>query len=85
MEENQHGLWEADPEVIENLKFSYLDMEGWIEEKLGKTGGCSSRSTWFTRQSSSLGRWVRGRAACAIPPSRAILFMLILPRGSVTK
>jgi len=39
LEANQRGLWEADPEVIEGLKAAYLEMEGWIEERLGETNG----------------------------------------------
>lgn len=39
LEANQRGLWEADPEVIEGLKSAYLEMEGWIEERLGETSG----------------------------------------------
>jgi cobaltochelatase CobN len=39
LEANQRGLWDADPEVMEGLKAAYLEMEGWIEERLGETGG----------------------------------------------
>jgi len=39
LEASQRGLWDADPEVMEGLKAAYLEMEGWIEERLGDTGG----------------------------------------------
>jgi cobaltochelatase CobN len=39
LEANQRGLWDADPEVMEGLKAAYLEMEGWIEERLDETGG----------------------------------------------
>ncbi|NLA12469.1 MAG: cobaltochelatase subunit CobN [Firmicutes bacterium] len=39
LEANQRGLWEADPEVIAGLKEYYLDIEGWIEERMGEVKG----------------------------------------------
>ncbi|MGM9570724.1 MAG: cobaltochelatase subunit CobN, partial [bacterium] len=39
LEANQRGLWEADPEVLEGLKETYLEVEGWLEEKMGDVEG----------------------------------------------
>jgi len=39
LEANQRGLWEADPEVLENLKETYLEVEGWLEENTGEVEG----------------------------------------------
>jgi len=39
LEANLRGLWKADQEVLDALKSSYLDIEGWMEEKMGETGG----------------------------------------------
>nr|AAU83364.1 magnesium chelatase family protein [uncultured archaeon GZfos27E7] len=39
LEAYERGLWDADEEVIEGLKSAYLDMEGWIEEKMGEVKG----------------------------------------------
>ncbi|MFP4475646.1 MAG: cobaltochelatase subunit CobN [Desulfatibacillaceae bacterium] len=39
LEAESRGLWEADPEVLEQLKEHYLDMEGWIEENMGDVEG----------------------------------------------
>ncbi len=39
LEAHERGLWDADEEVIEGLKSAYLDMEGWIEEKMGDVKG----------------------------------------------
>ncbi|MBE0517544.1 MAG: cobaltochelatase subunit CobN, partial [Methanophagales archaeon] len=39
LEAYERGLWNADEEVIEGLKSAYLEMEGWIEEKMGEAKG----------------------------------------------
>jgi cobaltochelatase CobN len=39
LEAHQRGLWQADPEVLEGLKDSYLEIEGWLEEKMGEVKG----------------------------------------------
>ncbi len=39
LEAAQRGLWEADPEVLEGLKEAYLEVEGWLEEKMGDVRG----------------------------------------------
>ncbi len=39
LEAYERGLWDADEEVIEGLKSAYLEMEGWIEEKMGEVKG----------------------------------------------
>lgn len=39
LEAEGRGLWEADPDVLKELKEYYLEIEGWIEEKMdGVTG-----------------------------------------------
>ncbi|NPU87392.1 cobaltochelatase subunit CobN [Methanothrix sp.] len=39
LEAEQRGLWKADPEVLNALKSLYLEIEGWIEDKMGDVGG----------------------------------------------
>ncbi len=39
LEAHQRGLWNADPEILEGLKNAYLEIEGWIEEKMGDVTG----------------------------------------------
>nr|QNO57083.1 hypothetical protein LPILPELN_00015 [Methanosarcinales archaeon ANME-1 ERB7] len=39
LEAYERGLWDADDEVIKGLKSAYLEMEGWIEEKMGDVKG----------------------------------------------
>jgi cobaltochelatase CobN len=39
LEAYERGLWDADPEVIDGLKNAYLEMEGWIEERMGDVKG----------------------------------------------
>jgi len=34
LEASQRGLWKADQEVLDALKSSYLEIEGWMEEKM---------------------------------------------------
>jgi cobaltochelatase CobN len=38
LEAHQRGLWDADPEVLDSLRSAYLEIEGWIEEKVGDGG-----------------------------------------------
>ncbi len=35
LEANQRGLWEADPETLENLKENYVEIESWMEDLAG--------------------------------------------------
>ncbi|MHC1753480.1 cobaltochelatase subunit CobN [Humidesulfovibrio sp.] len=39
LEAQSRGLWQADPEVLDALKESYLEMEGWLEENMGEVQG----------------------------------------------
>ncbi|MFH1860705.1 MAG: cobaltochelatase subunit CobN, partial [bacterium] len=39
LEAHQRGLWDADPEVLEGLKNTYLEIEGWLEENMGDVEG----------------------------------------------
>ena len=39
LEAQQRGLWNADPEMLEGLKEYYLEIEGWLEEKMGDVKG----------------------------------------------
>ena len=39
LEANQRGLWKADQKVLDALRSSYLEIEGWMEEKMGETKG----------------------------------------------
>jgi len=39
LEAHQRGLWKADEMVIDELKDAYLEMEGWLEEKMGDIEG----------------------------------------------
>lgn len=39
LEAEQRGLWEADPEVLAELKQIYLEIEGWLEENMGEAAG----------------------------------------------
>ncbi|MEW6771665.1 MAG: cobaltochelatase subunit CobN [Bacillota bacterium] len=39
LEAANRGLWDADPEVLEGLKEVYLEIEGWLEEKMGDVKG----------------------------------------------
>ena len=39
LEAAERGLWEADPEVLEALKDTYMEIEGWMEERMGDVEG----------------------------------------------
>lgn len=39
LEAEGRGLWQADPEVLEQLKERYLEIEGWIEDTMGDVQG----------------------------------------------
>ncbi len=39
LEAESRGLWKADAEVLDALRESYLEMEGWLEENMGETAG----------------------------------------------
>jgi len=39
LEAHGRGLWDADPDVLDGLQAAYLEMEGWIEDRMGDTGG----------------------------------------------
>ncbi|MBW2635924.1 MAG: cobaltochelatase subunit CobN [Deltaproteobacteria bacterium] len=39
LEAYERELWDADPDVIDGLKNAYLEMEGWIEERMGDVKG----------------------------------------------
>lgn len=39
LEAEQRGLWQADPEVLNQLKETYLEIEGWLEERMGDVEG----------------------------------------------
>ena len=36
LEAEQRGLWDAKPEVLEELKSSYLEIESWMEDRTGQ-------------------------------------------------
>lgn len=39
LEAEARGLWNADPEMLDTLKDTYLEIEGWIEERMGDIEG----------------------------------------------
>lgn len=36
LEAHQRGLWDADEQVLDNLKNSYLEVESWLEDQIGE-------------------------------------------------
>ena len=39
LEAEKRGVWKADPEVLKELQEHYLEIEGWMEEKMGDVEG----------------------------------------------
>jgi len=39
LEAESRGLWQADPELLARVKETYLEIEGWLEERMGEVKG----------------------------------------------
>jgi cobaltochelatase CobN len=39
LEAERRGLWKADPQIMEQLKEIYLEIEGWMEDRMGDVNG----------------------------------------------
>lgn len=39
LEASERGIWQADPDIIDDLKEAYLMIEGWMEDNMDGTGG----------------------------------------------
>ncbi len=39
LEAAERGLWQADPEVLDGLRDAYMEIEGWMEERMGDIAG----------------------------------------------
>lgn len=39
LEAQQRGLWQANPEILQKLQETYLEIEGWMEERMGDVEG----------------------------------------------
>ncbi|RLD16033.1 MAG: cobalt chelatase, partial [Caldiserica bacterium] len=39
LEAEKRGIWKADPDVLKGLQDKYLEIEGWLEEKMGDVNG----------------------------------------------
>jgi len=39
LEAAQRGLWQADPEILEGIQETYMEIEGWMEERMGDVEG----------------------------------------------
>lgn len=66
LEAQQRGLWKADKEVLDALKSSYLEIEGWMEDLLGDSEGSFQGGSIDVIPLEIAGRW-RGRADKEMP------------------
>ena len=57
LEAESRGLWEADPEVLEQLKEHYLEIEGWIEDRMGDVTGEFQGGAVDIMTSEDVGNW----------------------------
>ncbi|MEN6564680.1 MAG: cobaltochelatase subunit CobN, partial [Veillonellales bacterium] len=39
LEAAERGLWQADPAVLQELQETYMEAEGWLEERMGEVTG----------------------------------------------
>jgi len=60
LEAHQRGLWNAEPEVLEGLKNAYLEVESWLEEKMGDVEGDFQGGTIDILTSEDVENW-RGK------------------------
>ncbi|MDO4794534.1 MAG: cobaltochelatase subunit CobN [Brachymonas sp.] len=57
LEAQSRGLWQADPEVLEQLKDRYLEVEGWIEESMGDVQGDFQGGAIDVMAAEDVGNW----------------------------
>jgi cobaltochelatase CobN len=57
LEAEGRGLWQADPEVIEQLKERYLEIEGWIEDTMGDVTGDFQGGSIDILTTEDVGNW----------------------------
>ena len=57
LEAESRGLWNADPEVLNELKDIYLDIEGWIEDRMGDIEGNFQGGSVDILTSEDVGNW----------------------------
>lgn len=57
LEAEGRGLWQADPEVLEQLKERYLEVEGWIEDTMGDVEGDFQGGSIDILTTEDVGNW----------------------------
>jgi len=57
MEAANRGLWQADPEVLAALKEHVLEIEGWIEDRMGEVSGEFQGGAVDIRTADEVERW----------------------------
>jgi len=57
LEAESRGLWNADPEVLNELKDIYLDIEGWIEDRMGDIEGDFQGGSVDILTAEDVGNW----------------------------
>ncbi|MCF6147872.1 MAG: cobaltochelatase subunit CobN [Candidatus Kuenenia sp.] len=57
LEAHQRKLWDANPEVLEGLKDAYLEIESWLEEKMGDVEGDFQGGTIDVLNSMDVDNW----------------------------
>ena len=57
LEAESRGLWQADPEVLEQLKERYLEIEGWIEDRMGDVTGDFQGGAVDIMTAEDVGNW----------------------------
>lgn len=57
LEAHQRGLWKADQEVLDALRSSYLEIEGWMEERMENSEGSFQGGSIDVIPVEIAGRW----------------------------
>jgi cobaltochelatase CobN len=57
LEAANRGLWQADPEMLDELKERLLEIEGWLEERMGEVSGEFQGSSVDILTAQDVDRW----------------------------
>ena len=59
LEAESRGLWNANPDVLQALRETYVEMEGWLEEKMGDIEGAFQGGSVDVFSSEDVKEWDR--------------------------
>lgn len=63
LEAESRGLWQAEPELLARVKETYLEIEGWLEERMGEVKGDFQGGAVDVRALGEMEGWLEKLAA----------------------